>query len=98
MQRFQVPSEGATLEELVFLELVARDIWLTSTHLKYRLTVDCSPPVYASTRKIASILLKLYGKGVLYRRPTARGADRFSYRLIKSRSESDTLKYVKIFY
>ena len=82
MQRFEIPSEGATLEELVFLELVARDVWLTSTHLKYRLTVDCDPPVYASTRKIASLLLKLYNKGVLYRRNTARGSERYSYKVM----------------
>lgn len=82
MQRFEIPSEGATLEELVFLELVARDMWLTSTHLKYRLTVDCDPPVHASTRKIASLLLKLYNKGVLYRRNTARGSERYSYKVM----------------
>lgn len=91
MQRLEIRSRGINLEELVLLELVTRDLWLTSTHISYRLTVDCDPPVYTSSRKIASILLKFYDFGLLNRRQTARGSERYAYRLVDNFEGFQTL-------
>lgn len=83
MRKVKITSEGKPLEELLIIEFLYRGTWFTSKHLGYRLSIDCDPPVYASTRKVSSTLLSLYNRGYLYRRPSARGDDRFSYKLIR---------------
>lgn len=82
MRRIRINSNGRSLEELILKELILRRTWLTASNIRFRLKIDCDPPITISSRMVASILLKIYEGGFLERRFTAKGSDRYSYRLL----------------